>query len=152
MILFLCDLWGLGDFRRAFCCWRARFFLRWGSGRLCPCLAPGAYVEAVYQERVVYFSFLLTPLASASAWLGAGGEREASDGMITVAMSRVRWRFVVPGMFCRGQGRHGTLASVAGYRLDLGRDGLVLRFYCLVWTLRLPRNDPSGAKECGGWG
>ena len=60
--------------------------------------------------------------------LGARGEVGASDGMIAVAMSRVRWRFVVPGIFRRGQGSCGTVASVAGAS---GRDDLVLRVSCL---------------------
>ena len=85
----------------------------------------------VDRERVVSFPFLLTPLSGASAWLGAGGEVGASDRMIPVAMSRMRWRSFVPGMFRRGRGRGGTLASVVGDWLALGRDGPVLRLSCL---------------------
>ena len=106
---------------------------------------------AVDREWVVYFTFLMTPLDGADAWLGAGGEVGSSDRLIAVAMSRVRWRSVVPGIFRRGQGRRSTLASVTGDWLALGRDGLVLCCFGLVWTLRCPRNDPSGAKERGGW-
>ena len=43
----------------------------------------------VEQEQVVSFSFILTPLAGADTRLGSGGEEGASDGMITVATSRV---------------------------------------------------------------
>ena len=85
----------------------------------------------VDREWVVSFTFLLTPIAGAVAWLGAGGNVGASDGMITVAMSRVRWRSVVPGIFRQGQRRHGTFSSVAGDWFALGRDGLVLRCSCL---------------------
>ena len=74
------------------------------------------------------FLFDLTSLAGAAAWLGAGGEVGESDGMIAVAMSQVRWRFVVPGMLRRGQGSCGTVASVAGAS---GWDALVLRVSCL---------------------
>ena len=87
---------------------------------------------AVDGERVVSFPFLLTPLDDAAAWLGAGGEVGASDGMIAVAISRVRWRSVVPGMFCQRQERRGTLDSVTGDWLALGRNGLVLRCSCLL--------------------
>ena len=59
-------------------------------------------LRAVYQERVGYFLFALTPLARSAARLGTGGEVGASDGTITVAMSHVRWRFDVPGIVCRG--------------------------------------------------
>ena len=83
---------------------------------------------AVDRERVVSFPFLLTPLAGAAAWLGAGGEVGASDRMIAVAMSRIRWRSVVPGMVRWERGSCGTLNRVAG---ALGRDGLVLRVSCL---------------------
>ena len=51
------------------------------------------------------FIFALTPLASAVAWLGAGGEVGASDRMIAVVMSRVRWHSVLPGMVRRGKQR-----------------------------------------------
>ena len=79
---------------------------------------------AVDWELLGSFIFVLTPLARAAAWLGAGGEVGESNGMIAVAISCVQWHYVVPGMFRRGQGSCGTLASVAG---ALGRDGLVLR-------------------------
>ena len=69
---------------------------------------------AVDQELVVSFTFLLTPIAGATAWLGAGGEVGASDGMINVSIFRVRWRSVIPGIVCWGQGRRGTLARVIG--------------------------------------
>ena len=72
-------------------------------------------LEAVNQKRVVSFPFLLTPLSGAAAWLGAGGGKVgASDGMIAVAMSRVRWRSVVPRMVHWGRVRCGTVASVTG--------------------------------------
>ena len=58
---------------------------------------------------VSFFLALLSP-AGAAVWLGAGGEVGASDGMIAVAMSHVRWRFVVPGIVHRGQGRCVTVA------------------------------------------
>ena len=77
---------------------------------------------------MVSFFFALPSLAGAIVWLGARGEVEASDGMIAVAMSRVRWRFFVPGMVRRGRGSCGTVASVAGAS---GRDALVLRVSCL---------------------
>ena len=57
---------------------------------------------AVDREQVGSFLFAMTPLAGAAVWLGAGGEVGASNGMIAVAMSRVRWRSVVPGMVRRG--------------------------------------------------
>ena len=39
------DIWGVGDFCRAFCCWRAGFFLCWGSVRSIPRLAPSVHAE-----------------------------------------------------------------------------------------------------------
>ena len=83
---------------------------------------------AVDREQVVSFLFALPSLAGAAVWLGAGGEVGASDGMIAVVMSRVRWRFVVPGIFRRGRGSCGTVASLAGAS---GRYALVLRVSCL---------------------
>ena len=84
-------------------------------------------LRAVDPERVGYFLFALTPLAGGAVWLGAGGEVGASGRMIAFAMSRVRWRFVIPGIFCRGRGGCGTVASVAGAS---GRNSLVLRVSC----------------------
>ena len=63
---------------------------------------------------MVSFFFALLYPAGAAVWLGAGGEVGASDGMIAVVMFRVRWRFVVPEIFCRGQGSCGTVACLAG--------------------------------------
>ena len=102
---------------------------------------------AVDLERVVSFNFLLTPLVGAPTWQGSGGEVGASGGMIAVAMSRVSWRSVVPGMVRRGRGICGRLASVEG---TLGRDGLVLRCSCIGLTLCCPWNDPLGSKGHGG--
>ena len=78
--------------------------------------------------RVVSFLFALPSPAGASMWLGAGGEVGASDGIIAVAMSRVQWRFVVPGIFRRGRGSCGKVASLSG---ALVLDALVLGVYCL---------------------
>ena len=86
-------------------------------------------LRAVDREGVGSFIFALIPLASAAAWLGDGGEVGASKGMIAVVMSHVQWRFVVPGMVCRGKGSCGTVASMEGVS---GRDALVLRVSCLV--------------------
>ena len=44
---------------------------------------------AVERRRVVSFFLTLLLPAGAAVWLGAGGEVGESDGMITVAMSRV---------------------------------------------------------------
>ena len=60
---------------------------------------------------VSFFFALLFPV-SAAVWLGAGGEVGASDGMIAVAMSRVQWRFVVPGIVRQGRGSCVTVASL----------------------------------------
>ena len=62
----------------------------------------------VDQERVSYFIFALTPLVGAAAWLGSGGEVGASDGMITVIISRMRWHSLVPGMIGRGRANSGS--------------------------------------------
>ena len=125
------DLWDVGDFCRDFCCWRAGFYSAEVRVARVPAWLLVLTLGEVYLERVVSFTFLLTLLVGAAAWLGAWGEVGTSDGVVAVAMSRVRWRSVVPGMVLRGQGRCGTLASVEGDWLDLGRDGLVLRCSCL---------------------
>ena len=88
------DLWGVGYFFRAFCCWRAGFFS--AEVRVARVPAWLLVLTLVAVERVVSFPFLLTPLSGTAAWIGAGGEVGASDGMIAVAMSRVRWRSIVP--------------------------------------------------------
>ena len=62
---------------------------------------------------MVSFFFALPSLAGAIVWLGAGGEVGVSDRMIAVAMSRVRWRFVVPEIVRRGRGSCVTVASLA---------------------------------------
>ena len=98
---------------------------------------------AVDRGRVVSFLFALPSLAGAAVWLGDGGEVEASNDMIAVAMSRVRWHFVVPGIVRRGRGRCRAVASLARAS---GQDTLVLRVLCR------PRNDPPGAMEHGGQG
>ena len=69
---------------------------------------------AVDLEKVGSFLFVLTPLTSTAAWIGAGGEVGASDGMIAVVMYRVQWRSVIPRMVSQGRGRCGTLASMKG--------------------------------------
>ena len=60
------------------------------------------HAGAVDWERVVSFTFLLTHLAGAAVGLGARGEVGASDGMIDVAMSSVRWRCIVLGIYPSG--------------------------------------------------
>ena len=60
-------------------------------------------LRAVDRERVGSFLFSLNYLAGAAAWLGAGEEVGESDRMISVAMSRVWGRFVIPIMLCQGQ-------------------------------------------------
>ena len=121
------DQWGVGDFCRAFCCWRAGFFpsgvrvdrvLAWLLVRM---------LGAVDRERVGSFPFLLTPLSGAAAWLGAGGEVGASDGMIAVAMYRVEVALCRPRNGPLGARETQWLASVEGDWLALERDGLVLR-------------------------
>ena len=92
---------------------------------------------------MVSFLFSLPSPAGSALWLGAGGEVGASDSMIAVAMSCVRWRFVVPRIVRQGRGSCVTAASLVGAS---GRNDLVLRvLLCL-------RNDPSGAMERGGRG
>ena len=118
------DLLGVGAFRLAFCCWRSGFSVAGGRVARVPTWILVCTLGAVDRELLGSFIFVLTPLARAAAWLGAGGEVGESNGMIAVAISCVQWHYVVPGMFRRGQGSCGTLASVAG---ALGRDGLVLR-------------------------
>ena len=83
---------------------------------------------AVDRGQVGSFIFALNPLAGAAMWLGARGEVGASDGIIAVAMSRMQWRFVVPGIFRRGRGSCGKVASLSG---ALVMDALVLGVYCL---------------------
>ena len=83
---------------------------------------------AVDRGRLVCFLFSLPSPAGAAVWLGARGEVGASNGMIAVAMSRVRWRFVVPVIVCRGRGSCGTVACLTGAS---GQDDLVLGVACL---------------------
>ena len=65
----------------------------------------------VDRGRVVSFLFALPSPAGTAVWLGAGEEVGASGGMIAVAMSCVRWRFVVPGIFRRRRGSCGKVVS-----------------------------------------
>ena len=58
---------------------------------------------AVDRWRVVYFFLALLLPAGAAVWLGAGGEVEASDGIVAVAMSRVGVSSS-PGLFIGGEG------------------------------------------------
>ena len=108
-------------------CWRAGFF---SAGVRVACVPTCLLVRTlgeVDRERVVYFPFLLNPLAGAAAWLGAGGEVGASDGMIAVAMYRVEVALCRPRNGPSGARETQWLASVEGDWLALERDGLVLR-------------------------
>ena len=125
---YMWDLLGVRAFCLAFCCWQAGFSAAGGWVARVPTWLLVRTLVAVDRERVASFIFLLTPLSGAAAWLGAAVEVGESDGMIAVAMSRVQWRSVVPGMVRRGRGSCSTLASVGG---ALGQDGLVLRCSCL---------------------
>ena len=62
--------------------------------------------------RVVSLFFTLLSPAGAAVWLGASGEVGESDGMVAVAMSGVRWRFVVPRIVRKGRGRCLRVASL----------------------------------------
>ena len=66
---------------------------------------------AVDREWVVYFPFLMTPVAGSAAWIGAGGKVGVSDRLIAVAMSRVRWRSVVPGILFASGAREMQYSS-----------------------------------------
>ena len=56
------DLWDVGDFCRDFCCWRAGFYSAEVRVARVPDWLLVRTLGEVYLERVVSFTFLLTPL------------------------------------------------------------------------------------------